>query len=344
VGFAGRLSLCQLTFAGIGAAVVSQFGLTGDPFALLFAAAVVGAIGALIAIPMLRLSGIYLALGTAAFAVAMDRWLFTLPPFTWFGQELALFPDQSITAERFDIAGLSLDGSQEYLIFGSVVFVALCFVVVWIRRSVLGRRLLAMKDAPAACATLGMDVRALTLSVFAISAALAGIGGALYASALQSASSAQFDFLTGLPILLLMAVAGVNSIGAALIVGIVLGTPIVTNVFPQFAQLTATLIGFAAIAVGRNPNGFIASELKPRWAAVGRAPRVLTVFMIILVTVWILRLQEVMDNWTWAITSLAVLLLLPVAASITTRQDRTDRAAHDLPTCERTQVMKRQRA
>ena len=62
-------------------------------------------------------------------------------------------------------------------------------LVVGVRRSGFGQRLLAMKDSPAACATLGLDVTRLKLGVFALSAAMAGVGGALYAGTLGSVSA-----------------------------------------------------------------------------------------------------------------------------------------------------------
>ena len=67
VGFAGQISLCQLSFAGIGGLVMAHLGHGGDPVALIWAVLISAAVGALIALPALRLSGIYLALGTAAF-------------------------------------------------------------------------------------------------------------------------------------------------------------------------------------------------------------------------------------------------------------------------------------
>ena len=63
----------------------AQWGTHGNPIYLLVAALVAGIIGALIALPALRLSGIYLALATAAFAVTLDRWIWTLPPIRVFG-------------------------------------------------------------------------------------------------------------------------------------------------------------------------------------------------------------------------------------------------------------------
>src|SRR5690606_4744072 len=68
-GFGGQVSLCQMSFAAIGALVMAHHGQGGDPLALLLAAVVCAVVGALVALPALRLSGLYLALATAAFAV-----------------------------------------------------------------------------------------------------------------------------------------------------------------------------------------------------------------------------------------------------------------------------------
>ncbi|MDQ1521605.1 MAG: hypothetical protein QOI55_2678, partial [Actinomycetota bacterium] len=84
-GFAGQVSLAQLSFAGIGAVTMAHLGQNGNPIGLLWAALVCGVIGAVVAIPALRLSGIYLALATAAFAVMLDRWIFSLQNFSVFG-------------------------------------------------------------------------------------------------------------------------------------------------------------------------------------------------------------------------------------------------------------------
>ena len=80
-GFAGQVSLCQMSFAAIGAIVMAHHGEGGDPKGLLIAAVICAVVGALVALPALRLQGIYLALATAAFAIFLDRWFFTLPAF-----------------------------------------------------------------------------------------------------------------------------------------------------------------------------------------------------------------------------------------------------------------------
>ena len=80
-GFGGQVSLCQMSFAAIGALVMAHHGQGGDPMALLLAAVVCAVVGALVALPALRLSGLYLALATAAFAVFLDRWVFLFQSF-----------------------------------------------------------------------------------------------------------------------------------------------------------------------------------------------------------------------------------------------------------------------
>ncbi len=81
VGYAGQISLAQLSMAGgIGAIVCAHLGSDGQWWALLAAMVIAGVAGAIVAIPALRLSGgVYLALGTAAIAVVLDRWIFSMP-------------------------------------------------------------------------------------------------------------------------------------------------------------------------------------------------------------------------------------------------------------------------
>ena len=314
VGFAGRLSLCQLSFAAIGAIVVGHLGAGGNPVVLLWAMLAAGAVGAVIALPALRLAGIYLALATAAFAVALDRWVYGLPPFTVLGHRFDLFSGGTLNFERPHLGPLHLDGDQSFFIFGSVVFGLVALLVVAIRRSERGQVLLATKDSPAAAATLGINLRWVTLGVFTLSAALAGLGGGLYAMGLQSASPGRFDFVQGLTLLLAMVVAGVNTVGAGLVCGLLLGAPFLTNLFPTLSQLTAVLVGLAGIGLGTNPNGFITAKVRPRFEVVGRAPAVLAGGVVALAAVWALRLAGVIDNWPWVVLSVAAVGAMPVVA------------------------------
>jgi branched-chain amino acid transport system permease protein len=283
---------------------------------LLAAALAAGIVGALVALPAIRLSGIYLALTTAAFAVILDRWVFHLPAFSVFGHDVDLIQSGSLIM-RPDVLGISLDGDRAYFIYGSVLFGALSLLVVALRRSTFGQRLIAIKEGPAAVATLGIDVNRTKLTVFALSAALAGIGGAVLAGANRTADPSTFDFFSGLPVLLTMVIAGISAPGAAIFTGAFLGTPLIGDLISWWAQVQSVLIGFAGVGLGRNPNGFL-SELRPFSTAVRRKPAVLGGLAAVLVGIWLLRINDVIANPGYTLLSL---LALPVAAFVALRVD-----------------------
>jgi branched-chain amino acid transport system permease protein len=311
VGFAGRLSLCQMTFAGIGAVVVGHLGANGNPLALLAAAGVCAIAGVLVALPALRLSGIYFALSTAAFAVAMDAWIFPLPAFNLFGDQFAPFGTGSLSFAPFRVGGLVLSNKELQFVVGSAAFVLLAGVVVLVRRSEFGHRLLAFKDSPAACATLGMNARASTLAVFAISAGIAGVGGGLYGQSLGSAAPDVYVFFSGLSILLVMVVVGIGSPGSGVVAGLFLGGPTLANFFPSLTQLSPVLVGGTGVSVGTTPNGLIPSGLRPLWSSVLRRKALLVAIIATVVLAWVLRLAGVLSNWAMA----AVLIVVVVLAS-----------------------------
>jgi branched-chain amino acid transport system permease protein len=316
VGFAGRLSLCQMTFAGIGAAVVGHVGAHGNPLALVAAAAICAGAGVLVALPALRLSGIYFALSTAAFAVAMDAWVFPLPAVTIFGDNIAPFGSGSLTFASFRIGRLVLSDTRSEFVAGSILFALVSLVIVLVRRSEFGQRLLALKDSPAACATLGMNSRVSTLGVFALSAAIAGVGGGVYASALGSAAPDIFQFFGGLSILLVMVVMGISSIGAGAAVGLYLGGPTLANFFPSLTQLSSVLVGGAGVMVGTSPNGAIPSGIRPMWKSVGRRHRLLVVLIAGLLGGWSLRVTGVIDNWVLVSLVLFLVALVPAVVYV----------------------------
>ena len=99
----------------------------------------------------------------------------------------------------------------------------MALIVVWIRRSQFGQRLLALKESPAACETLGMNPRITTLAVFTLSAEWPGSAVGSTARRLQTATPDTFQFFAGLAILLTVVIGGVSSIGSALFSAIFIG-------------------------------------------------------------------------------------------------------------------------
>ena len=322
VGFAGQVSLCQLSFAGIGAIVMAHLGTNGNPIALVYAVVITAAIGAVIALPALRLSGIYLALGTAAFAIALDRWIFTLPKFSVFGLfDIDLFQQGSVSVDPLKLFGYTFDTPGSQMVLLSSVFALLSLLVVAIRRGRFGRRLLAMKDSEAACATLGLNLLGTKVTVFALSAGMAGLGGALLGSQLSSVSPQNFDLVTGLPIFALAVVGGIGAAGGALFGAVSLAglLPLLAALFPSIAQYLVILPGLAGIGLGRNPNGAV-SDLREGFMPIAKSRVVLVATVVVLAALYAIRMLDVIDNWTYALLTLATPLVAVVVATVLQRE------------------------
>ena len=137
-GYGGVISLSQMTFVGVGALIVARtFGGELSVVSVATAAIVSGIVGAIVALPALRLKGLYLGLGTLAFAVAMDKMIFEsrLLGFNLGGSKLI---------ERPTILGISLEGERAFTVFVAIMFVLMAVVVLQIRRGRFGRFLLAL--------------------------------------------------------------------------------------------------------------------------------------------------------------------------------------------------------
>ena len=257
-GYAGQISLAPLAFAGIGAGVMATWGSDGNPAVLLLVVAVCAVVGALVSLPALRLKGLYLALLTFAFALFCEKAIF--PEIDGFTQGVAQI-------DRLHLGGLSFDGDRANLILMAVTFSLLGMVVTALRKGPMGRRLQAMKDSPAACATLGLDLTLLKVQVFALSAAIAGIGGVLYGGWRGQVGTEQFSLLQGalpgLPLVLLTVVGGIAAVAGALFGGVVLAvSPLIGEYYPALQDLMTLLPGLAGIG--------LALRAASRWRRAGR--------------------------------------------------------------------------
>jgi branched-chain amino acid transport system permease protein len=174
-----------------------------------------------------------------------------------------------------------------------------------------------MRDSEAACATLGMRLLAIKTAVFAISAGMAGLGGALYASQLQSIQVGNFDFIFGLPVLLAAVIGGMAYAGTGLFAGVTLqaGLPLLSQIGTFFANLAGLLPGLAGIGLGRNPSGAI-SDLRDAFGRVWTDKRIFAAVMGGEIVIWLLRVAEVYKNWPFVLLAglWALGWLLSVAA------------------------------
>ena len=249
-GYGGQVSLCQLTFTGIGAFAMGKVGGGDSILGLVAAVVLAGAVGALVALPAIRLRGLYLALATLAFAQGMLV--------IFFQQDWAFGYGSALRVGRVHLPGLRFETQRSYFVLLSVVFALAAIGVLALRRGSFGRRLAAMSDSPAACATLGLNLTALRMMVFTISAALAGLAGALFGGLRGTVGSFDFQMFTSLVLLLLLTVWGVQNVTAALIAGISLPLfTILQNHVPELRNLTYVFAGLGALGLGRNPSGVI---------------------------------------------------------------------------------------
>ncbi|MEY2451687.1 MAG: hypothetical protein QOD92_1261 [Acidimicrobiaceae bacterium] len=311
VGYGGQISLCQMSFAGIGAVAMAHLGGAGSPMGLVWAALLTGLVGALVALPALRLSGIYLALATAAFAVVLDRWIFPLPNFNIGSVDIKFFELGSIPVPRLHVPFVDPSSEKSFLVVLAVVFCICALAVVALRRSSLGERLLAMKDSPAACATLGLNLTLTKLIVFSLSAAMAGVGGAMYGGTSGTVSAERFSLFESLPVVLLAVVGGIGSPGGAMFAGLVLyGIPLAASSLAWFAKPALVLPGLMGVGLGQNPNGVV-PDLARRFEPLRRSRAAQLVLGGILLALLVAVKLELIENWPFAILSVIAIFVAP---------------------------------
>jgi branched-subunit amino acid ABC-type transport system permease component len=118
-----------------------------------------------------------------------------------------------------------------------------------LRRGPFGRVLVATKDSEAACATLGLSLRNTKLAVFTLSAAMAGVAGALLGAASSVATGTDFEMFESLLILAVVAIGGASVCSGALAGGLALGF------LPTGAQ--DVFIGAGTVVLAFSPDGIL---------------------------------------------------------------------------------------
>jgi ABC-type branched-subunit amino acid transport system ATPase component/ABC-type branched-subunit amino acid transport system permease subunit len=150
--------------------------------ALLVAGAIAMPVGALLAIPAIRLSGLYLALATFGFGILM-QYMFYTEDFMFGGTGLG------VQVPMPDFPALGLDGSDKSFYYLCLILtVIVTGIVIMISRSRLGRLSRALADSPRGLATTGTSINVTRVLVFCLSAFLAAIAGVLAAGAIGQAS------------------------------------------------------------------------------------------------------------------------------------------------------------
>ena len=275
-GMGGMVSLAQATF-------VTAAGLTTGllfqryhvPF---FAAAVIGVIvavllGLVVALPALRLGGLPLALATLALAILGDNVLFQ---WNWLrnGQSGWQIP-------RPKIGGLNLANNRTLGICLLILVLVVMLFINNLRRSPWGRSIAAVRSSEVAASTSGISPLRVKLALFALSAAIAGVGGICYASFQTSVSNTTTPAVTGLLWLATVVLFGIRRPVAAAWAGLGSAmTPVLIgsgfhwwswvptwlswNGTPS-SEIPLILFGLGAVTLARDPDGFLAANARQRY-------------------------------------------------------------------------------
>ena len=265
-GYSGQISLAQYVFFGLGAFAMGKVA-GGDSILGMGAAALIAVpLGVLIALPALRLQGIYLALVTFALSQVAAAVIF---------QDTRIYGLGGVEVGRLEVLGIDFAGNESFAILCGIVFAVVAIGVLALRRGPFGRRLAAMRDSQAACATLGMDVRRTKLAVFALSSAIAGLAGALYGGLGFTAGQLDFEPLFNVLLFLFAFVGGITTITGALLGGILFALlPLVQSEAPELSGLVFAVIAVTALALGKQPNGLagLLYSFRPRREVPSDAP------------------------------------------------------------------------
>jgi len=254
VGMAGQISLCQATFAGVGAFTTAQLATNhGVPvlIAMVAGALVAALVGVVVALPALRLGGLYLALATFAFALMVDNLVF---PQTWAGNG-----QTGVSVPRPQLGPVDFTANRAFFLLALAVFAVSAFAVIFVRRGTTGQRLAAIRGSEVAAETIGIDPKRAKIVAFALSAALAGLGGALLASLQGTVSSDSFNYFYSLFWLVLVVTTGVRTVEGAVNAGFALVfVPELLHHLPgRWANLEFVLFGFGAINYAKHPEGAV---------------------------------------------------------------------------------------
>lgn len=267
-GFTGLFSLGHAAFLGVGAYTQAVMVNAGIPFPLALACAglLSAAVGMVVGLPALRVKGIYLGMATLAFGFIVEeviaRW------------EHVTGGNAGLMVQSPDLFGWQLDSTDEFYFLCLIVTVLATLGIVNLMRSSTGRAFVAIRDSEISAQSMGIQLARYKTLSFALSAALAGIGGALYAHKIQFLSPEQFSIIQSIDLLLMVVIGGLGSIHGAFLGAIFLivmpqlislGKDFLPEAIGQAAGLQGAVYGIVLIAfVLFEPMGLYGRWLKVR--------------------------------------------------------------------------------
>lgn len=217
VGYTGLVSLGHAAFLAIGAYVHAYFLNQGLPFpvtmviATLFSALV----GGLIAIPALRMTGIYLAVATLAFAVIVEQVLVH-----W---ESVTGGFRGMPVPKPELFGINFASPTVFYFMCLLLLLGSMILVLNLLRSPAGRAMTAVRDSETSAESMGIHLARTKTLAFAISAGFTGLAGALFAHRLTYLAPDAFTIITSIQLLLMVVVGGLGSLHGVIYGAIFIG-------------------------------------------------------------------------------------------------------------------------
>jgi branched-chain amino acid transport system permease protein len=217
-GFTGQFSIGHAAFLGVGA--YTQAVLTGMgwpfPLALVCAAGLSAAVGIVVGLPALRVKGIYLGIATLSFGFIVEEVLAR-----W---ESVTGGNAGKHLKAPDVFGWKVSSGVEFYFLCLVITIVCTLGILNLLRAPTGRAFVAIRDSEISAQSMGIQLSYYKTLSFAISAALAGVAGALYAHKLQFISPDQFNILQSIDLLLMVVIGGLGSVHGAFLGAIFLIT------------------------------------------------------------------------------------------------------------------------
>ena len=211
-GYAGHISLGQVAFMGLSAAVTAVLVIHGaDMFLALLAGIAAASLAAfVVGVPALRIRGPFLAVTTLAFAVAAAQYFLNPIYFPW--------PRPTDTLPRLVLLGrIPLDSDQRLYFLCLFALIVTLTAVRGLRASQAGRAMVAGQENALAAQSVGIDTTRTNLVAFGVSGGIAGLAGGLFVIQQQVYSAGSFSALEGLQFFTMVVIGGLGSLPGAVL-------------------------------------------------------------------------------------------------------------------------------
>jgi branched-subunit amino acid ABC-type transport system permease component len=261
IGLSRQVSLCHAVFVVFGATTLSHLRNAGMPYlpALLLAALAMVPVGAIVAIPAIRLSGLFLALATFGFGILAQNLLFLT--------KFAFGAASVVRINRPEVFGIDMAGDKSFYYFVLILVILGVVAVEAVRVTRLGRVLRALADSPVATESLGINPTAARVIVFCVGAFLAAIAGGLLGTLTQVVNTSTFDFFQSLVWVTVLVTTGAATLGGSVLASLLLITAPTVFTSKAFIELQPVFFGVAAILLAQARNGLVGLVPRPDFAA-----------------------------------------------------------------------------